>query len=167
MSDSETESNWWTDLNRDSSKPKFKFHEQLFSLMIHEVFLPKKLPDHYDPMKAHCHESRMLALMTDIIQDLSNELPKSTHSLFQTWSFLQCRPHLEAPETQNAIASLQSGEMLALYIREQNCGFTLHIPHDRNGENTAIVSAFPASLENSIVMSNENDLQVKIFIFSH
>ncbi|XP_037034763.1 uncharacterized protein LOC119073424 [Bradysia coprophila] len=160
MSDSEPESNWWTELNRDRSKPKFKFNGELFQLMVHEVFLPKKLPDHYDAMQAYHHESLMLALMADIIQDLSNELPKSTHNLFQTWSFLQCRQYLEVPETQNAIASLQSGEMIALYIREQNCGFCLYIPRDRNCGNKAIVSAFPASLENSIIMSSENDPQM-------
>lgn len=161
MSDSEPESNWWTELNRNSLMPRFKFNKKLFELMIHEVFLLKKLPDFYDATKAYYHETRMLALMADVIQELSEELPKSTHKLFQTWSFLQCNPHLEAPETQNAIASLKGGDMFALYIRGQNCGFCLYIPRDHEDfKNKAIVSTFPVSLENSIIMSNENDLQV-------
>lgn len=161
MSDSEPESYWWTEFNRDRLEPKFKFHKNSFELIIHEVFLPKKLPEFYNATKAFHHETRMLALMADVIQELSKELPKSTHNLFQTWSFLQCRPCLEAPEMQNAIASLTSGEMLALYIRQQNCGFCLYIPHDKERKGTAIVSTFPVSLENSLIMSNENDLQVR------
>lgn len=152
-------------MSRDCLKPKFKFHKKLFELMIHEVFLPKQLPDFYDATKAYYHETRMLALTADVIQELSNELPKSTHNLFQTWSYLQCRPCLEAPELQNAIASLVCGEMLALYIRQQNCGFCLYIPHDKEYKGKAIVSTFPVSLENSLIMSNENDLQVRILFF--
>lgn len=154
------ESNWWTELDRDSLKPKFKFNKNLFELMIHEVFLPKKLPDFYDATKAYNHETRLLALMADLIQEMTKELPKSTHNMFQTWSFLQCRQYLEPPELQNAISSLKSGEMFALYIRQQNCGFCLYIPPGKNYNNRAIVSTFPLSLENSLVMSNENDLQV-------
>lgn len=160
MSDSESESNWWT----NSHKPKFIFNKKSFELMIHEVFLPKQLPDFYDAEKAYVHETRILALMADIIQELSDELPKSTHNMFQTWSFLQCREHLEGPEVLNAIASLKNGDMLALYIREQNCGFCLFVPHD--DENRAIVSTFPVSLENSLVMSNLNDVQVRFSIIT-
>lgn len=163
MSDSEPESNWWNDLSRDFRKPKFEFNKKLFELMIHEVFLPKKLPDAYDATKAYKHEARILALMADIVQELSDVLPKSTHNLFQRWSFLQCRRKLEAPEMQNAIASLKDGEMFALYIRQQNCGFCLYIPHDQdnNNNNKAIVSTFPVSLENTLIMSNMNDVQVR------
>ncbi len=160
MSDSEPETNWWTELDRNSLKPKFKFHEKSFELMINEVFLPKKLPEFYDAAKAYHHETRMLALMADLIQELSDELPKSTQNLFQTWSFLQCRQYLEPPQLQNAIASLKDGEMFALYIRQQNCGFCIYIPRGKENENQAIVSTFPVSLENSLVMSNGNDLQV-------
>lgn len=160
MSDSVPESNWWNNLNRNCLKPKFKFNKKIFELMIHEVFLLKKLPDAYDATKAHEQETGILALMADIVQELSNQLPKSTHNLFQRWSFLQCQSS-EAPEIQNAIASLENGEMLALYIRKQNCGFCLYIPHDRDNESKAIVSTFPVSLENTIVMSNLNDLQVR------
>lgn len=163
MGDSEPETNWWDNLNRNRLEPKFEFNRNLFELMIHEVFLPKKLPDAYDATKAHEHESLILALMADIIQELSNELPNSTHNLFQRWSFLQCRPNLEAPEMQNVIASLKNGEMLALYVHKQNCGFCLYIPHDQDYESKAIVSTFPVSLENTLIMSNMNDLQVNIF----
>lgn len=165
MSDSEPDSNWWRELDRNSFKPKFKFNKKLFELMVHEVFLPKKLPEFYNASKAYLHESRLLALMADVIQELSNELPKSTHNMFQTWSFLQCPcQSLEAPEMQNAIASLKHGDMFALYIRQQNCGLCLYIPQDQQYENKAIVSTFPVSLENSLIMSNMNDLQVSLLM---
>lgn len=147
-------------MDRDSLKPKFKFHEKLFELMINEVFLPKKLPDFYDATKVYHHETRLLAIMADSIQELSDELPKSTQHLFQTWSFLQCRQYLEPPQVLNAIASLKQGEMFTLYIRQQNCGFCIYIPRDKEHENQAIVSTFPVSLENSLIMSNGNDFQV-------
>lgn len=159
MSDSEPENNWWSKLDRNRLEPKFKFKKRYFELMIQEVFLPRKLPDSYDATKVYGHETCMLELLADVIQELSNELPQSTHNLFQTWSFLQCRPNLEAVEILNAIASLKGGEMFALYIHKQNCGFCIYVPHGHHA-NTAIVSTFPASLRNEQIMSNMNDLQV-------
>lgn len=160
MSDTEPENNWWSKLDRNRPEPKFQYkNSSSFELMIQEVFLPRKLPDFYDPTKVHKHETMMLALLADIIQELSDELPHSTHNLFQTWSFLQCRPNLEAIEILNAIASLKGGEMFALYIHKQNCGFCLYVPHD-NDANSAIISSFPASLRNKEIMSNMDDVQV-------
>lgn len=164
MSDSEPEpeSNWWSKLDRAGLAPKFKFSKKFFELMIQEVFLPKKLPDSYDAAKAYEHESRLLALMADTIQELRNDLPHSTFNLFETWSFLQCRPNMEAVEVLNAIASLRSGDMFALYIHQQNCGLFLYIPDDDVNKNKVIVSTFPASLRNKGIMSNMNDLQVNL-----
>lgn len=162
MSDSDTEpkTNWWSELDRNGLQPKFKFKRNLFELMVQEVFLTRNLPDSYDANKVHEHEARMLALMADIIQKLKSELPKSTQDLFQTWSFFQCRPQLEAVEILNAIASLQKGDMFALYIHKQNCGFSLYIPHDVSNKDKAIVSTFPVSLRNEQIMLTDNDLQV-------
>lgn len=160
MSYSEPETNWWSKLDRNGLEPKFKFNKQLFELMIQEVFLPKRLPDSYDASEVYEHESRILALLADIIQEFTDDLPRSTNNLFQTWSFLQCRPNLEAVEILNAIASLKGGDMFALYIHGQNCGFCLYIPHGDANKNKAIVSTFPVSLRNEQIMSRMYDLQV-------
>lgn len=148
-------------MNGNRLKPKFECNKRLLELLIHEIFLPKKLPDSYNASKPNEHESQMLCLMDDIIQELNCFLPRSTCNLFRTWSFLQSRSYLEARDLQTAIASLQNGEMLGLYIHKQNCAFCLYVPHDDNCKNKAIVSTFPVSLENTLIMSNINDLQVR------
>lgn len=130
--------------------------------MIDHVFLPRKLPE--KPLDLHNTESSLLKSLTKIIELLGNEsIPSAVQRLFTNMTQLHCIDELRPKAISEQIKNMKMGEMLGIYVREQNCGLFFHMAND----DEVTISTFCASLPNEKVYgSNINgDIQVRnIFV---
>lgn len=142
-----------------STGQRFRFDEGNFKAMVEHVFLPRKLSPSFNPLKVVDHESSMLALLSDVVNHLASILPKEARQLINMMAELQLDSELNIENVSQAIKALQPGNMLGLYIRQQNCGWLLYSPPEAASKQV-VVSTFPASLPNEVICDSPNDVQV-------
>lgn len=126
--------------------------------MIDHVFLPRKLPG--KPLDLHNTESNLLESITTVIESLESEaIPSAVQRLFTNMRQLHCIDELRPKAISEQMKKLKMGEMLGIYVREQNCGLFIHMASD----DEVTISTFSASLPNEMVYgSNINgDIQVR------
>lgn len=127
--------------------------------MIDHVFLPRKLPE--KPLDLHNTESNLLRSITTIIESLENEsIPSAVQRLFTNMRQLHCIDALHPKAISEQIKNMKTGEMLGIYVREQNCGLFIHRAND---DDEVTLSTFCASLPNEMVYGTNinGDIQVR------
>lgn len=132
----------------------------IFEYVVDHVFLPKRIKGSY----ASNHQkidgtilTHLLAVFKDIA--FTNHLPASTHHLFKTLMELHFEEQMDESIIASKIQSLAPGQMIGLFIREQNCGISIYKMPLIHGAKR-IVSTFHASIPNEVVTSNCSDIQV-------
>lgn len=125
--------------------------------MVDHVFLHRKLEA--NPENLQCTELKLLAFLTLQTQSLITPIfPQVVKRLFSNMKQLHCVEALDPEVLSNQIASLKTGDMFGMYIREQNCGLFIQM-----GENdVATLSTFQASLPNEMIYGHNinGDIQV-------
>lgn len=126
--------------------------------MIDHVFLHRRLPG--KPIDLHQTESSLLKLMTATVESYDTAIcPTAAQRLFTNMQQLHCMDALEPKAISKQMAELKSGDMLGIYVREQNCGLFIHMDTD----DEVTLSTFSASLPNEIVYGENinSDIQVR------
>lgn len=85
---------------------------------------------------------------------------EKTIKLFNDVKGIKVAP--EAKDVSNKICSLKAGEMMAMHVRQQNCGFIVYKPLSKEpGQaNKVIVSTFPTGLPADEIYKHSSDVQV-------
>ena len=136
-----------------------EWSESTFYGMVQHVFLPRKLSKEFDPSENVIYENNLLALLADVVKGAQEYLPASTNSLFGRMYNVQ--RSFDSASIVDAIKTLSPGEMLGLYIREQNAGFCLYLPCEGDS-GRGILSTFPASLSSELILNSPNEVQVSL-----
>lgn len=117
--------------------------------LIPHIFHTLKLPNQASDNLIE-EENYLLSLMRKTIQE-HHSIPQilETRSLFDKWMEMVVDSYISAEKTSNVIRNLQPGQLLAIYVRAQNCGLLISIP--KLHPNDIIWSTFPVSNKNNTV----------------
>lgn len=130
--------------------------------MIDHVFLPRTLPQ--KPIDLHNTERNLLNLMTATIESLENGiLPSAIRQMFINIRQLHCIDLLDPKKISKQMKNLKIGDMMGVYVREQNCGLFIH----RSNDDEVTISTFSASLPNEMIYGDtiNGDIQVNSTFF--
>lgn len=132
----------------------------IFEYVVDHVFLPKRIKGSY-ALNQQKIDKTILTQMLAVFKDkaFAIHLRASTHHLFKTLMELHFEEQMDESIIASKIQSLAPGQMVGLYIREQNCGITIYKMPLTHGAKR-IVSTFHASIPNEVVTSNCSDIQV-------
>lgn len=128
--------------------------------MIDHVFLHRKLPD--EPVDLHQTELNILQLMAQTIETFEElncaSVPSVVQRLFTKMMQLHCVDRLEPTALSKQMEKLKRGEMLAIYVRAQNCGLFIHATKD----DEATLSTFRASLPNETIYGDNINGEIQV-----
>lgn len=131
--------------------------------MVDHVFLHRKLLD--NPFLLLQTGLKILQSMTHAIEKLQHaSVPSVVRQMFINMKQLHCEDVLDPEAISNQLKSMESGDMLGIYAREQNCGLFIHM----NGDGVATLSTFCASLPNEMIYGGEinGDIQVRKYLIN-
>lgn len=132
----------------------------LYELLVDHVFLPKRITGIH-PKEIDQQENLLLSFIWDSMIHSHIELRDSTNHLFETMVNIHCHGGMEKTRISDHIKSISPGQMIGLFIRQQNCGLLIYRqPQNRE----IIVSTFQASVPNEIICSSPSDVQVSFLI---
>lgn len=131
-------------------------HQVLKQIAQHVVF-PRCL-SHNESTHLQLEELQLTAMLYTTIVANKNKFswPPSTIKLLE--SFMKISPLDDANDVSTEIKNIDAGEMLGMYVRQQNCALILYRP-SANDEDY-IVATFPTKLDAYQIHQCNSDLQV-------
>lgn len=126
--------------------------------MIDHAFLPRKLSE--KSLDLHATEHSLLRSVASTIELLENEIfPVSVRQMFANMEQLHCDDALDPKAISKQMRNLKMGDMMGIYVREQNCGLFLHMAD----ADEVTMSTFSASLPNEMIYGDgiNGDIQVR------
>lgn len=141
--------------------------QQRQEMVLNYAVLPRILPQE-KPKELHRTELQMIAQMIGKVVDLSGILPSKTIESFKRLGRVHDLNVPNVEEVTEQINSLRSGDTFAMFVRRQNCTFTIYVPpYESIGDGipeNMIVATFPGNLHPNEVYKYESDIEVNILI---
>lgn len=147
----------------------YKSDKKTHKTMITHCLWPRVLP-YYQHFEFEKYEISMCELMCDVLDALSNRNIISDSTVKMVKSLHNIQSSMAPDIILREINELKCGEMTAMYVKNQNCCFMVHMPDVEDMQEDAekkdvIVSSFPVSLGSSVISQHDsNGIQVIFLI---
>lgn len=145
----------------------YKADKKTHKSMVTHVVLPRSLPNYLNHEMFDKQEISLLELMCDVLDALTNANILNNQTTKMIKSLHNIRTSLAPEIIVQEINRLKSGDTMAIYVKNQNCCFMVHMPIQNVPENTGkknvIVSSFTVSLSSNVIYKNESSAIQVIF----
>lgn len=139
--------------------------QQKQDMLLRHVILPRFLPQEKSNY-FHQTEIQLMHEMVENVCNFSGKIPMQTIKLFLNfWKI-----HNESIPNQSTVSTkineLLPGDSFAMFVRRQNCMFTIHAPPNQGKKSVntepqeVIIATFPGNIHPDEFYKHESDIEV-------